>query len=136
MGFIYALMIPIFTYCDCVNFALDSYSLRKLRVAFNACFRFQVCIYQRRLFVHISEVSDTISECSLVTYMVFWLACFIFSLVTLGRPLSNFSPSKYMVGSVLVQGIRVKKSLPVFEGSSSSFQGFKRMVCEFLEISA
>jgi hypothetical protein len=50
------LMILFFIYCDCVYFALGSYSLRK------------------------------ILGCSLLTYMKFWLACFVFSLVTGGRP--------------------------------------------------
>jgi hypothetical protein len=44
-----------FIYCDLVYFAFDSYSLRKLTVAFNACVRY---VYRRRLFYHISDVSD------------------------------------------------------------------------------
>jgi hypothetical protein len=75
--------ILFFIYCDCVYFALDSYSLRKLTVAFNACVRY---IYRRRLFDHISDVSDSILGCSLLTYMEFRLACFIFSLMTGCRP--------------------------------------------------
>jgi hypothetical protein len=69
-----AFVIPFFTYCDCVHFALDSYSLRKLTVAFNACVRY---VYRKRLFDHISDVSDLILGCSLLTYMEFRLACFI-----------------------------------------------------------
>jgi hypothetical protein len=34
--------------------------------------------YRRRLFNHIFDVSDSILGCSLLTYMVFWLACFMF----------------------------------------------------------
>jgi hypothetical protein len=47
MRLVFALVIPFFTYCDCVYFALDSYSLRKLTVAFNACVRY---VYRRMLF--------------------------------------------------------------------------------------
>jgi hypothetical protein len=36
-------MLLLFTYCDCVYFVLDSYSLRKITVAFNAC------VYRSRL---------------------------------------------------------------------------------------
>jgi hypothetical protein len=63
--------------------ALDSYSLRKLTVAFNACVRY---VYCRRLFDHISDVSDSILGCSMLTYMEFRLTCFMFSLVIGGRP--------------------------------------------------
>jgi hypothetical protein len=76
------LVIPFFIYCDCIYFALDSYSLRKLTVAFNACVRY---VYHRRL-DHISDVSDSILGCFLLTYLEFRLACFIFSLVN-GGPL-------------------------------------------------
>jgi hypothetical protein len=48
------LVILFFSYCDCVYVALDSYLLRKLTVAFNACVRY---VYRRRLFDHISDVS-------------------------------------------------------------------------------
>jgi hypothetical protein len=58
------LVISFFIYCDCVYFALDSYSLRKLTVAFNACVKY---VYRRRLFDHISDVSDSILGCSLLT---------------------------------------------------------------------
>jgi hypothetical protein len=37
---IVALVIPFVTYCDYVYFALDSYSLRKITMAFNACARY------------------------------------------------------------------------------------------------
>jgi hypothetical protein len=77
------LVIPFFIYCDCVYFGLDPYSLRKLTVAFNACVRY---VYRRRLFDHISDFSDSILGCSLLTYMEFRLTCFMFSLVTGGRP--------------------------------------------------
>jgi hypothetical protein len=77
------LVILFFIYCDCVYFVLDSYSLRKLTVAPNAFVRY---VYRRRLFDHISDVSDSILGCSLLTYMEFRLACFIFSLVTGGKP--------------------------------------------------
>jgi hypothetical protein len=83
MRLVVTLVIPFFIYCDCVYFALDSYWLRKLRVAFNACVR---CVYRRRIFDHISDGSDSILGCSLLTYMEFRLACFMFSLVTGGRP--------------------------------------------------
>jgi hypothetical protein len=84
MRLVVALVIPFFIDCDCVYFALDSYSLRKLTVAFNAyCVRY---VYRRRLFDHISDVSDSILGCSLLTYMEFRLACFMFSLVNGGRP--------------------------------------------------
>jgi hypothetical protein len=59
--FIVALVIPFFTDCDCVYFALDSYSLT---VAVNACVRY---VYRSRLFDHISDVSDSILGCSLLT---------------------------------------------------------------------
>jgi hypothetical protein len=36
MRLVVALVIPFFIYCDFVYFALDSYSQRKLTVAFNA----------------------------------------------------------------------------------------------------
>jgi hypothetical protein len=79
-----ALVILFFIYCNCVYFALDSYSLRKLTVAFNACVRY---FYRRRLFAdHISGVSNSILGCSLLTYMEFRLVCFMFSLVTGSRP--------------------------------------------------
>jgi hypothetical protein len=84
MRLVVAFVIPFFIYCDCVHFALDSYSLRKLTVAFNACVRY---VYRKRLFDHISDVSDLILGCSLLTYMEFRLACFMFFLVTAGdRP--------------------------------------------------
>jgi hypothetical protein len=51
-------------------------------VAFNACVRY---VYRRRLFDHISDVSDSILGCSLLTYMKFRLACFMFSSVNGGR---------------------------------------------------
>jgi hypothetical protein len=76
-------VIPFFIYCDCVYFALDSYSQRKLTVAFNACARY---VYRRTLFDHISDVSDSILGCSLLTYMEFRLAYFMYSLVTGGKP--------------------------------------------------
>jgi hypothetical protein len=84
MPLVVALVISFFNYCDCVYFALDSYSLRKLTVAFNACVRY---VYRRRLFGHITDNSDSILGCSLLIYMKFRLACFMFSLVTAGgRP--------------------------------------------------
>jgi hypothetical protein len=83
MRLVVALVIPFFIYCDCVYFAVDSYSLRKLTVVFNACVRY---VYHRRLFGHIFDVSDSISGCFLLNYMEFRLACFRFSLVTGGRP--------------------------------------------------
>jgi hypothetical protein len=70
-----ALVIRILIYFDCVYFALDSYSLRKLTLPFNVCFRY---VYRRRLFDHISDVPDSILGYSLLTYMEFWLACFMF----------------------------------------------------------
>jgi hypothetical protein len=85
MRFVVALVILFFIYCDCVYFALDSYLLRKLTVAFIACVRY---VYRRRLFNHISDVSDSILGCSLLTYMEFWLACLMFSLVIGGTSLS------------------------------------------------
>jgi hypothetical protein len=73
----------VFIYCDCVYFALDSYSLRKLTVVFNAYVR---NVYRRRFFDHISHVSDSILGCFLLAYMEFRLTCFMFSLVSGGRP--------------------------------------------------
>jgi hypothetical protein len=122
MRLVVAPAIPFFIYCDCVYFALDSYSLRKLTVAFNACVRYG---YRRRLFDHISDVSDSILGCSLLTYMEFRLAYFMFSLVIGGRPrylydslvfsrsartLRINSPrqfTEYMAESVLARGMRV-----------------------------
>jgi hypothetical protein len=72
----------MYSYCDCVYFALDSYSLRKLMVTFNACVRYVYRYICRRLFEHIFDVSDSILGCSLLSYMEFWLACFMFSFVT------------------------------------------------------
>jgi hypothetical protein len=147
MRLVVALVIPFFIYCNCVYFALDSYSLRKLTVVFNACVRF---VYRRRLFDHISDVSDLILGSSLLTYMEFRLACFIFSLVSCGRPRYLYDSlefsrcertlrintarqyTEYMAESVLGRGIRVWNSLP---GSSSSLQGFRRIVRDFLGIS-
>jgi hypothetical protein len=141
-----------FIYCDCVYFALDSYSLRKLTVAFNACVRY---VYRRSLFDHISDVYSILG-CSLLTYMEFRLACFMFFLVTGvtgGRPrnlydslvfsrsertLRKKSPTQsteYMAGSVLARGIQAWNSLPVSARSSSSLQGFRRIVRDFLGIS-
>jgi hypothetical protein len=142
MRLVVALVIPFLIYCNCVYFALDSYSLRKLTVAFNVCVRY---VYRRRLFDHISDVSDSILGCSLLTYM--------FSLVNGGRPrylcdslmfsrseriLRINSPrqsTEYMPGSVLARGIRVWNSLPVSARYSSSLQGFIRIVRDFLGIS-
>jgi hypothetical protein len=150
MRLVVALVIPFFIYCDCVYFTLDSYSLRKLTVAYNACVRY---VYRRRLFDHISDVSDSILNCFLLTYMKFRLACSIFSLVTGGRPrylydslvfsrceriLRINSPrqsTEYMSGSVLARRIRVWYSLPVSASSSSSLQGFRRIFRDFLGIS-
>jgi hypothetical protein len=72
MRLVVALVIPFFIHCDCVSFALDFYSLRKLTVAFNANVRY--------------NVFDSILGCFLLTYVEFWLACFMFSLLTGGRP--------------------------------------------------
>jgi hypothetical protein len=74
-----ALVIPFFIYCDSVYFALDSYSLGKLTVAFNGCVRY---VHRRRVCDHISDVSDSILDFSLLTFMEFWLTCVIFSLLT------------------------------------------------------
>jgi hypothetical protein len=133
------------------TFAYDSYSLRKLTVAFNACVRY---VYRGRLFDHISDVSDSMLGCSLLTYMIFRLACFMFQLVTGSRPLYLFkslvfsrsertirinSPRQStdcIVDFALGRGIRVWNSLPVSVRSSSSLQGFKRVVREFLEITS
>jgi hypothetical protein len=107
-------------------------------VSLNACVRY---VHRRKIFDHISDVSDSILGCSLLTYMKFRLACFLFSLVTGGRPrhlydslvLSRFertvkinSPwqsTEYMAGVVLAREIRVWNSLPVSTSSSSSLQG-------------
>jgi hypothetical protein len=70
----------VFTYYDCVFFPLDSYLLKKLRVAFNAYVRYVYLIFD-----HIFDVADSILGCFLLTYMVFWLACFISTVVTVGR---------------------------------------------------
>jgi hypothetical protein len=83
MRLVVALVIPFFIYSDCVYFALDSYSLRKLTVAFNAYVRY---VYRRRLFDHFSDVSNSILGCSLLIYMEFRLACFMISLMNGGRP--------------------------------------------------
>jgi hypothetical protein len=83
MRLVVALVMLFFIYCDFFYFALDSYLLRKLTVAFNASVRY---VYHKRLFDHISDTSDLILGCSLLTYMKFRLACFMFSLVTGGRP--------------------------------------------------
>jgi hypothetical protein len=83
----FAVRMRLVIYCDCAYFALDSYSLRKLTVAFNVCVKY---VYCRRLFDHIYDVSDSILGCSLLTYMEFQLAYFIFSLVTGGRPLITY----------------------------------------------
>jgi hypothetical protein len=82
MQLVAALVILFFIFCDCVYFALDSYSLRKLTVAFNACVRY---VYRRRLLDHISDVSDSILGCSLPTYMEFLVVCLMFCLVSGGR---------------------------------------------------
>jgi hypothetical protein len=82
MRLVAALVLPFFIYYDCVYFALDSYLLRKLRVAFNVCVNY---VYRRRLFDHTSDVSNSILGSSLLTYMEFRLDCFMFSLVTGGR---------------------------------------------------
>jgi hypothetical protein len=115
------LVIPFFIYGDCVYFALDSYSLRKLTMAFNTCVRY---VYRRRLFYHISDFSDSILGCSLLTYMEFRLTCFMFSLVTGGRHRHLYDSlvfsrsertlrinslrqsTEYMARSVLARGIR------------------------------
>jgi hypothetical protein len=68
MRLIVAFVIQFFTSCDCVKFALDSYSLRKLTVAFHACVKY---VYRRRLFDHISNVSDSILGYSLLTLHIF-----------------------------------------------------------------
>jgi hypothetical protein len=49
-----AFVISFLIYCDFVYFPLDSFSLRKLTMTFNAC------VYRRRLFDLISDVSDSI----------------------------------------------------------------------------
>jgi hypothetical protein len=119
-------------------------------VTFNACVRY---VYRRRLFDHISDVSDSILGCSFLTYIEFRLACFMFSLVNAGRPCYLYdylmfsrsertlrinSPkqsTEYMAGSVLARGIRVWNSLLVSARCFSSLQGFKRIVLDFLGIS-
>jgi hypothetical protein len=85
MRLVVVLVIPFFIYYDCLSFALDSYSLRELTVALNACVRYAY-VYHKRLFDRISDVFDSILGCSLLTYMEFRLACLMFSLVTGGRP--------------------------------------------------
>jgi hypothetical protein len=82
------------------------------------------------------------------TYMEFRLACFMFfwcpvvddSLVfsRSARTLRINSPrqsTEYMAGSVLALGIRVWNSFPVSTKSSSSLQGFSRIVRDVLWIS-
>jgi hypothetical protein len=116
-------------------------------VTFNACVRYA---YRRRLFDHISDVSVSILGGSLLTYMEFRLACFMFSLVTGGRLRYLYdslvfsrserinSPrqsTEYMAGSVLVRGIRVSNSLLVSARSSATLQGFRRIIRDFLGIS-
>jgi hypothetical protein len=93
-----ALVNSCYTYSDCFYFALDYFSLRKLTVAFNACV---MNVYRRRLFDHISNVSDSILGCSLLTYMVFRLACFIISLVTGDRPFYLFESSVFSLHGLL-----------------------------------
>jgi hypothetical protein len=75
--------------------------------------------------------------------MEFWLVCFMFSLVTGGRPHYLYvslvfsrsertlrinlprQSTEYMAGSVLAREIRVWNSLPVSVRSSSSLEGFR-----------
>jgi hypothetical protein len=82
--------------------------------------------------------------------MEFQLACIMFSLVTGSRPRNLYNSlvfsrsertlrinlprqyTKYMAGSVLARGIRVWNSLPVLARYSSSLQGFRRIVRDFL----
>jgi hypothetical protein len=73
----FAVRMRLIAIGDCVYFVLDSYSLRKFTVVFNACVRY---VNERRLLGHISDVLDSILGCSLLTYVVFRLACFMFSL--------------------------------------------------------
>jgi hypothetical protein len=42
---IFVIVIPIFTYCDCVYFTLDSFSLRNLSVAFNLIWSYLRCFW-------------------------------------------------------------------------------------------
>jgi hypothetical protein len=128
-------------------FFLDSSSLSKLTVAFNAY------VYRRRLFDHIYDVSNSILGYYLLTYMEFRLACFMLSLVCDGRPRYLYDSlvfsscektlrintarqsTEYMAGSVLARGIRGLNSLPVSARSFPSLQGFRRIDRDFLEIS-
>jgi hypothetical protein len=107
----------------------------------------------RRLFHHISGVTDSILGCFLLIYMEFRLACFMFSFVTGGRLLYlydslvfSFSErtlrinppmqsAEYMAGSVLAREIRVWNSLRVSARSSLSLQGLRRIFRDFLRIS-
>jgi hypothetical protein len=89
MRLVVVLVIPFFIYCDCVYFALDSYSLRRLTVEFNVRY-----VYFRKLFDHISDVSNSILGCSLLTYMEFRLTILMFSLVTGDR-------SRYLYDSLV-----------------------------------
>jgi hypothetical protein len=61
-------------------------------VAFIDCVKY-VC--RRRLFDHIFYVSVSILGCSLLTYMVFRLACAMFSMLTEGIPLYLFGSLVY-----------------------------------------
>jgi hypothetical protein len=96
--------------CDCVYFALDSHSLRKLTVAFNAFVRY---VYQRRLFDHITNISDSMLGCSLLTYLIFRLACFMFSFETGGRPLYSFES---LVFSRIERTFRINRTVHRIHG--------------------
>jgi hypothetical protein len=85
--------------------------------------------------------------------MEFRLACFMLSLVTGGRPRYLYDScvfsrsertlginlprqsTEYMAESVLALGIQVWNSLPVSARTSSSLQGFRQIVRDFLGIS-
>jgi hypothetical protein len=63
MRLIVAFVIPFFTYCDCVRtLHLTVIHWGNLRVRY---------VDRRRLFDHISAVSDSILGCFLLTYMIF-----------------------------------------------------------------
>jgi hypothetical protein len=63
MRFVVALVFLFLIYCDCVYFAS------------NVCVRY---VYRRRLFNHMSDVSDSMLGSSLLNYMEFRLAYVFF----------------------------------------------------------
>ncbi len=145
---IISFIFPIFIYCDVVFYGMSKGYERKLQIMFNACVRY---VYNLRKFDHVSNFSNSILNCDLITYYKIRVLIQFFKIIVTHSPdylyekisfahssrnknlLIPLNRSNHFNSSFFVKDSMLWNQLPTHIKNSESIRNFKCNCIEYFD---